>query len=75
MARAISIIGSDGSIASTGSACCFINYYDVNLPASWPTLYYKDRYPALQAVKARWDPRNVFNHARSICPPRTIRSG
>ena len=47
---------------------CFINYPDVDLPASWPALYYKDGYPALQAVKARWDPRNVFNHAQSITP-------
>jgi hypothetical protein len=47
---------------------CFINYPDVDLPPSWPTLYYKDSYPALQAVKARWDPRNVFNHAQSIVP-------
>jgi hypothetical protein len=47
---------------------CFINYCDVDLPASWPALYYKDGYPALQAVKARWDPRNVFNHAQSVVP-------
>jgi hypothetical protein len=47
---------------------CFINYPDVDLGPSWPTLYYKDSYPALQAVKARWDPRNVFNHAQSIVP-------
>jgi hypothetical protein len=45
---------------------CFINYPDVDLPASWPTLYYKSSYPALQVVKARWDPLNVFNHAQSI---------
>ncbi len=45
---------------------CFINYCDVDLPATWPALYYKDGYPALQAVKARWDPRNVFNHAQSV---------
>jgi FAD binding domain/Berberine and berberine like len=45
---------------------CFINYCDVDLPSSWPTLYYKSSYPALQRVKARWDPLNVFNHAQSI---------
>jgi len=32
----------------------------------WPALYYQDRYPRLQSVKARWDPRNVFRHALSI---------
>ena len=25
-------------------------------PPTWPTLYYKDNYPALQRVKARWGP-------------------
>jgi hypothetical protein len=45
---------------------CFINYCDVDLPSSWPTLYYKGGYRELQAVKARWDPRNVFHHAQSI---------
>lgn len=52
----------------------YINYPDVDLadpawntsgvPAS--TLYYKDNYPRLQQVKARWDPRDVFHHALSI---------
>ncbi|HEX3525425.1 MAG TPA: FAD-binding oxidoreductase [Thermoanaerobaculia bacterium] len=32
----------------------------------WHTLYYKDSYPRLQQIKARWDPRNVFRHALSI---------
>jgi hypothetical protein len=50
---------------------CFINYPDVDLPSSWPTLYYKAGYPALRAVKARWDPHNVFNH-RPVDRPRAL---
>lgn len=52
----------------------FINHPDVDLtdPAMntsgvpWYTLYYKENYPRLQRIKARWDPRNVFRHALSI---------
>jgi aclacinomycin oxidase len=52
----------------------FINYADVDLAdptlntsgVPWSTLYYKDAYPRLQRVKARWDPTNVFHHALSI---------
>jgi aclacinomycin oxidase len=53
-----------------------INHPDVDLadPAwntsgvPWSTLYYKDNYPRLQRVKARWDPLDVFHHALSIRP-------
>lgn len=44
---------------------CYVGYPDVDLP-EWQWLYYKDNYPALQQVKARWDPGNVFSHAQSI---------
>ncbi|WP_212004938.1 FAD-binding oxidoreductase [Chitinophaga sp. HK235] len=32
----------------------------------WHTLYYKENYPRLQQVKAKWDPLNIFHHALSI---------
>jgi FAD/FMN-containing dehydrogenase len=44
---------------------CYVNYPDVDLQ-NWQYLYYKENYQALQAVKQRWDPRNVFNHAQSV---------
>jgi aclacinomycin oxidase len=55
----------------------FINHPDPDLldPAlntsgiPWHTLYYRDNYPRLQQVKARWDPRDVFRHALSIKLP------
>ncbi|MEO3789491.1 FAD-binding protein [Nonomuraea sp. B10E15] len=56
----------------------YINYADADLAdPKWntsgvpaQTLYYKDNYPRLQRVKARWDPRNVFRHALAVEPPR-----
>ncbi|CAJ63278.1 MULTISPECIES: FAD-binding oxidoreductase [Frankia] len=53
---------------------CYINYADTDLsdPAynsskvPWHDLYYKENYPKLQQVKARWDPKNVFRHSQSI---------
>jgi FAD/FMN-containing dehydrogenase len=35
----------------------------------WHAVYYKDNYPRLQRIKARWDPRNVFHHTLSIRLP------
>jgi FAD/FMN-containing dehydrogenase len=65
-----SVYAASGGVPASNEVTdgCFINYPDVDLPASWPALYYKDGYPALQAVKTRWDPRNVFNHAQSVAP-------
>lgn len=55
----------------------YINYPDADLvDPAWNTsgvpgrtLYYKDNYPRLQQVKARWDPRGVFQHALAVEPP------
>ncbi|MDX6682663.1 MAG: hypothetical protein QOG94_2702 [Solirubrobacteraceae bacterium] len=50
---------------------CYVNYPDVDL-VDWQELYYQDAYAKLQAVKARWDPGDVFNHRQSIeLPPPT----
>ncbi|MDR7277023.1 FAD-binding oxidoreductase [Catenuloplanes atrovinosus] len=55
----------------------YINYPDVDTTdprwntsgIPWHTLYWKDNYPRLQRVKARWDPRDLFHHAMSIKLP------
>ncbi|MGM9469735.1 FAD-binding protein [Streptomyces murinus] len=52
----------------------YINYPDPDLTdprwntsgVPWQTLYWKGNYPRLQAVKKKWDPRNVFHHALSV---------
>ncbi|PSL32030.1 FAD-dependent oxidoreductase [Chitinophaga ginsengisoli] len=51
-----------------------INHPDTDLASAewnqsgvpWHTLYYKESYPRLQQVKAKWDPLNIFYHALSI---------
>ncbi|TCO42178.1 FAD/FMN-containing dehydrogenase [Kribbella antiqua] len=56
----------------------YINYPDVDLadPAynksgvPWHDLYYLGNYPRLQQIKAKWDPRNLFQHKLSIQPAR-----
>ncbi|GAA4929290.1 FAD-binding oxidoreductase [Streptomonospora halophila] len=63
-------IGGDDAVTDG----CYINYPDADLGddewndswQTWAQLYYKDAYPALRKVKARWDPHNVFRHRQSI---------
>ena len=70
------LFAESGGVPVPGAAYdgAFINHPDVDLadPAlntsgvPWHTLYYKENYPRLQRIKARWDPRDVFRHALSI---------
>jgi FAD/FMN-containing dehydrogenase len=72
------LFADSGGVPVPGDAYdgAFINHPDVDLadPAlntsgvPWSTLYYRDNYPRLQRIKARWDPRDVFRHALSIRP-------
>jgi hypothetical protein len=63
---------------------CYINYPDVDITnpqvnksgVPWSTLYYKDNYPRLRQIKAKYDPLNVFRHSQSIeLSPHSPRSG
>ena len=73
------LFAETGGVPVPGDAYAgtFINHPDVDLadPAlntsgvPWHTLYFRDGYPRLQRVKARWDPRDVFRHALSIRAP------
>ncbi|MEW2579573.1 FAD-dependent oxidoreductase [Streptomyces syringium] len=75
-----SVYADSGGVPVPGAVSdgSFINYPDTDLadPAlntsgtAWHTLYYKDNYPRLQRVKARWDPRDEFRHALSIRLPK-----
>lgn len=72
------LFAETGGVPVPGEAYdgAFINHPDTDLadPAlntsgvPWHTLYYKENYPRLQRIKARWDPRDVFRHALSIRP-------
>lgn len=60
--------GEQGPLPDDLMDGCYINYCDVDL-VDWPLLYYKENYSRLQAVKARWDPLDAFNHQQSIRLP------
>ncbi|MFH8930824.1 FAD-binding oxidoreductase [Streptomyces pristinaespiralis] len=63
-------------VPGRGSDGAYINYPDIDLAdprwntsgVPWHHLYYKDNYPRLQRIKAKWDPRGVFRHALSVRP-------
>ena len=72
------LFAETGGVPVPGAAYdgALINHPDVDLadPAwntsgvPWSTIYYQANYPRLRAVKARFDPRNIFRHTLSIEP-------
>jgi len=70
------LFADTGGVPVPGAAYAgaFINHPDADLADSrlntsgvpWHTLYYRDNYPRLQQIKARWDPQDVFRHALAI---------
>jgi FAD/FMN-containing dehydrogenase len=79
------VFASTGGYPVPGDATdgCYINFpdMDINDPTQnttgvpWHTLYYKDNYPRLQQVKARYDPLDVFRHNQGVEPPGPAAAG
>ncbi|MEU7281404.1 FAD-binding oxidoreductase [Streptomyces sp. NPDC045431] len=73
------VYATTGGVPRTGGVNdgAYINYADADLAdptlntsgVPWHQLYFKDNYPRLQRVKAKWDPKNVFSHRLSIRLP------
>ncbi|MEP7086177.1 MAG: FAD-binding protein [Gemmatimonadota bacterium] len=72
------LFGDTGGVPTPRDAYdgALINHPDVDLADAtlnssgvpWHSIYYQNNYPRLQRAKAKWDPRDVFNHALSIRP-------
>jgi FAD/FMN-containing dehydrogenase len=59
---------SQATLVRHASGAVYQGYADWRL-AEWENAYYGPDYPRLQALKAKYDPDNVFQHAQSIRLP------
>lgn len=57
--------GSRDTLSRHASGAVYQGYADWRLDG-WERAYYGDAYPALQDVKAKYDPGDVFQHAQTI---------
>lgn len=61
------VTGSRGIVQPFGNGHVYQNYPDRDL-TDWAWAYYGDNLPRLQAVKAAYDPENLFSYEQSIPP-------
>ncbi|MEP2802502.1 MAG: FAD-binding oxidoreductase [Alphaproteobacteria bacterium] len=63
--KALSAISSALDVLSTGGA--YANYRDREL-SNWAEAYWGENLPLLSAIKRKYDPDNIFQHAQSVPP-------
>ena len=51
--------------SSNGIKAQYRNYPDINF-SNWPEMYYGSNYKRLQAIKAKYDPDNLFRYEQSV---------
>lgn len=51
--------------SGNGITAQYRNYPDINFQ-NWPQLYYGNNYKRLQAIKAKYDPDNIFRYEQSV---------
>jgi FAD/FMN-containing dehydrogenase len=67
-ASATWVDGSRTTLASQADSGVYSGYADRRLDG-WERAYYRDAYPRLQSIKAKYDPANLFRHAQTVRLP------
>ncbi|KLU83739.1 hypothetical protein MAPG_02790 [Magnaporthiopsis poae ATCC 64411] len=61
--------------SQAGEATLYGGYVDPGLGADAQSSYWGSNYPALQQIKAKWDPNNIFHNHQSVRPASKSPSG